>query len=46
MDAAFIMKNGDDNHKTVASIDLGSATEVEAVKAEKIGKTSKSLLVD
>lgn len=46
MDAAFIMKNGDDNHKTVASIDLGSATEVEAARVEKIGKTSKSLLTD
>ena len=46
MDATFIMKNGDDNHKTVASIDLGSATEVEAAKVEKMGKTSKSLLAD
>ena len=31
MDAAFIMKSGDDNHKTVASIDLSNAAEVEAV---------------
>lgn len=46
MDATFIMKNGDDNHKTVASIDLGSATEVEAVKVEKQGKAGKSLLMD
>ena len=46
MDAAFIMKSGDDNHKTVASIDLSNAAEVEAVKAEKIGKASKSLLMD
>ena len=46
MDAAFIMKNGDDSHKTVASIDLSNAAEVEAVKAEKMGKTSKSLLLD
>jgi recombination protein RecA len=46
MDATFIMKNGDESHKTVASIDLGSATEVEAVKAEKMTKASKSLLMD
>ena len=46
MDTAFIMKNGDDTHKTVASIDLGSAAEVEAVKAEKLGRTGKSLLTD
>ena len=46
MDAAFIMKNGDDNHKTVASIDLGSATEVEAAKVEKLGRAGKSLLAD
>lgn len=46
MDATFIMKNGDDSHKTVASIDLGSATEVEAVKAEKLGRARKSLLAD
>lgn len=46
MDAAFIMKSGDDNHKTVASIDLGSATEVEAAKVEKLGRAGKSLLLD
>jgi hypothetical protein len=46
MDATFIMKNGDDSHKTVTSIDLSNAAEVEAVKAEKIGKTGKSLLMD
>jgi len=46
MDATFIMKNGDDNHKTVASIDLGSTAEVEAVKVEKLGKAGKSLLLD
>ena len=46
MDAAFIMVNGDDSHKTVASIDLGNASEVEAVKVEKLGKTGKSLLLD
>lgn len=46
MDAAFIMRSGDDNHKTVASIDLGSATEVEALKAERMSKNSKSLLTD
>lgn len=46
MDATFIMGNGDDNHKTLASIDLGSATEVEAVKAERAGKSGKSLLSD
>jgi hypothetical protein len=46
MDATFIMKNGDDSHKTVASIDLGSATEVEAAKVEKLGRAGKSLLAD
>jgi len=46
MDATFIMGNGDDNHKTLASIDLGSATEVEAVKAERASKSGKSLLSD
>jgi hypothetical protein len=46
MDATFIMKNGDDNHKTVASIDLGSATEVEAAKVEKLGRAGKNLLAD
>lgn len=46
MDAAFIMKNNDENHKTVASIDLGSATEVEAAKVEKLGRAGKSLLAD
>lgn len=47
MDAAFIMRNGEENHKTVASIDLNSAAEVEAVKVEKVSKTSgKSLLLD
>jgi len=46
MDAAFIMKNNDDVHKTIASIDLGSAIEVEAAKVEKIGKASRSLLSD
>jgi hypothetical protein len=46
MDATFIMGNGDDNHKTLASIDLGSATEVEAVKAERASKSGKSLLAD
>lgn len=46
MDAAFIMKNGDDSHKTVASIDLSNAAEVEAVKAEKTSKSTKSLLMD
>lgn len=46
MDATFIMKSGDDNHKTVASIDLGSASEVEAAKVEKIGRAGKSLLAD
>ena len=40
------MGNGDDNHKTLASIDLGSATEVEAVKAERASKSGKSLLAD
>ena len=35
------MGNGDDNHKTLASIDLGSATEVEAVKAERASKSGK-----
>jgi hypothetical protein len=44
MDATFIMKSGDDNHKTVASIDLGSATEIEAAKVEKFGRAGKSLL--
>lgn len=46
MDAAFIMVNGDDNHKTVASIDLGNASEVEAAKVEKLGKAGKNLLLD
>lgn len=46
MDATFIMGNGDDNHKTLASIDLGSATEVEAIKAERASKSGKSLLAD
>jgi hypothetical protein len=45
MDAAFIMKNNDDNHKTVASIDLNSAVEVEAAKAERTPKTGKSVLL-
>lgn len=46
MDAAFIMGNGDDNHKTIASIDLNSATEVEAVKVERTVKAGKNLLLD
>jgi hypothetical protein len=39
MDAVFIMKSGDENHKTVASIDLNSAVEVEAAKMERSGKS-------
>ena len=39
MDSVFIMKNGDENHKTVASIDLNSAVEVEAAKMERAGKS-------
>ena len=46
MDAAFIMKNNDDSHKTVASIDLNSAVEVEAAKAERTAKTGKSVFSD
>ena len=40
------MGNGDDNHKTIASIDLNSATEVEAVKVERTVKAGKNLLLD
>ena len=46
MDAVFIMGNGDDGHKTIASIDLNSATEVEAVKVERSIKAGKNLLLD
>ena len=46
MDAAFIMNANDENHKTVASIDLNSAADVEAIRAEKTIKTSKNLLLD
>lgn len=43
-DSAFIMRSNDEAHPTVASIDLESAAEVEAVKAERVGK--KQMLVD
>ena len=46
MDAVFIMGNGDDGHKTIASIDLNSATEVEAVKVERSIKAGKNLLLE
>lgn len=46
MDTVFIMKTGEASHRTVASIDLSSAAEVEAVKVEKLGKAGKSLLMD
>jgi hypothetical protein len=48
MDATFIMTNGEEPHKTLASIDMSSAAEVEALKVERELKRSggKNLLLD
>jgi hypothetical protein len=48
MDATFIMGNGEEPHKTLASIDMNSAVEIEALRIEKESKRSggKNLLLD